>query len=42
MDILCCPYTIQNYLSGEIRIPRMATERPEFEEAENKVKERIE
>jgi succinate dehydrogenase / fumarate reductase flavoprotein subunit len=35
------PYTIQHYLSGEIRIPRMPTERPEFEEAENKVKERI-
>ena len=35
------PYTIQHYLSGEIRIPRMPTERPEFEEAENKVKVRI-
>jgi succinate dehydrogenase / fumarate reductase flavoprotein subunit len=35
------PYTIQNYLAGEIRIPRMKTDKPEFEEAENKVKERI-
>jgi succinate dehydrogenase / fumarate reductase flavoprotein subunit len=35
------PYTIQNYLAGEIRIPRMPTDKPEFEEAENKVKERI-
>jgi len=35
------PYTIQNYLSGEIRIPRMSTDRPEFEETENRVKDRI-
>jgi succinate dehydrogenase / fumarate reductase flavoprotein subunit len=35
------PYTIQNYLAGEIRIPRMSTDKPEFEEAENRVKERI-
>lgn len=35
------PYTIQNYLAGEIRVPRMATDKPEFEEAEKKVKERI-
>jgi succinate dehydrogenase / fumarate reductase flavoprotein subunit len=35
------PYTIQNYLAGEIRVPRMATDKPEFEEAENRVKERI-
>jgi succinate dehydrogenase / fumarate reductase flavoprotein subunit len=35
------PYTIQNYLAGEIRVPRMSTDKPEFEEAENRVKERI-
>jgi succinate dehydrogenase / fumarate reductase flavoprotein subunit len=35
------PYTIQNYLAGEIRVPRMAIDKPEFEEAENSVKERI-
>ena len=35
------PYTIQNYLAGEIRVPRMATDLPEFAEAENKVKDRI-
>jgi succinate dehydrogenase / fumarate reductase flavoprotein subunit len=36
------PYTLQNYLSGEIKIPRMPTDKPEFEEAEKKVKERLE
>jgi succinate dehydrogenase / fumarate reductase flavoprotein subunit len=35
------PYTIQNYLAGEIRVPRMATDKPEFEAAENKVRDRI-
>ena len=35
------PYTIQNYLAGEIRVPRMATDKPEFEEAEKNVRERI-
>ena len=35
------PYTIQNYLAGEIRVPRMGTDKPEFEEAERKVSERI-
>jgi len=35
------PYTIQNYLAGEIRVPRMATDKPEFEEAEKRVKDRI-
>jgi succinate dehydrogenase / fumarate reductase, flavoprotein subunit len=35
------PYTIQNYLAGEIGVKRMPTDKPEFEEAENKVKERI-
>jgi succinate dehydrogenase / fumarate reductase flavoprotein subunit len=34
-------YTIQNYLAGEIRVPRMSTDKPEFEEAENRVKDRI-
>ncbi len=36
------PYTIQNYLADEIRVPRFSTERPEFIEAEKKVNERIE
>jgi succinate dehydrogenase / fumarate reductase flavoprotein subunit len=35
------PYTIQNYLAGEIRVPRMSTDKPEFEEAESRVKDRI-
>jgi len=35
------PYTIQNYLAGEIGVKRMATDKPEFEAAENNVKERI-
>jgi len=36
------PFTIQNYLSDDIRTPRMSTDIPEFEEKENKVKERFE
>ncbi len=36
------PYTIQNYLSSEIRTPRMSTDLPEFAEAEKAVKERLE
>ncbi len=35
------PYTIQNYLAGEIRVTRMSTDLPEFEEAENSVRNRI-
>jgi succinate dehydrogenase / fumarate reductase flavoprotein subunit len=35
------PYTIQNYLAGEIRVPRMPTDLPEFAEAENNVRNRI-
>ncbi len=35
------PYTIQNYLAAEILTPRMPVTRPEFEEAENSVHERI-
>jgi succinate dehydrogenase / fumarate reductase flavoprotein subunit len=35
------PYTIQNYLAAEIMTPRMPVTRPEFEEAENNVHERI-
>jgi succinate dehydrogenase / fumarate reductase, flavoprotein subunit len=35
------PYTIQNYLAAEIMTPRMPVNRPEFEEAENEVHERI-
>lgn len=36
------PYTIQNYLASEIRIPRMKTDRPEFESAEKEVRSRLE
>ncbi|HNW74531.1 MAG TPA: fumarate reductase/succinate dehydrogenase flavoprotein subunit [Bacteroidales bacterium] len=36
------PYTLQNYLSGEIKVPRMSTDQAEFIEAEKKVKERLE
>ena len=36
------PFTIQNYLADDIRTPRMSTDLPEFEEKENKVKERFE
>jgi succinate dehydrogenase / fumarate reductase flavoprotein subunit len=36
------PYTIQNYLSADIRTPRMSTDLPAFNEAEKSVKERIE
>ena len=36
------PYTIQNYLSDQIQVPRFSTDLPEFEEAEKAVKARIE
>jgi len=36
------PYTIGNYMSGEIRTPTIPTTHPAFDEAENAVKERIE
>ena len=36
------PNTISNYLSGEIRTPRIQTTGAEFDEAEKKAKERIE
>ncbi|MDR2906801.1 MAG: fumarate reductase/succinate dehydrogenase flavoprotein subunit [Bacteroidales bacterium] len=36
------PYTIQNCLSDQIRVPHFATNTPEFEEAENQVKAQIE
>ena len=35
------PYTIQNYLSDQIQVPRFSTDLPEFEEAEKAVKARI-
>jgi succinate dehydrogenase / fumarate reductase flavoprotein subunit len=35
------PYTIQSYLANEIRVPRMSTDKTEFEAAENQVRERI-
>lgn len=36
------PYTLGNYMSGEIRNPVIPTTHPAFEEAENGVRERIE
>jgi succinate dehydrogenase / fumarate reductase, flavoprotein subunit len=36
------PYTLGNYMSGEIRNPVIPTTHPAFEEAENEVRERIE
>lgn len=36
------PYTIANYLSNEIHTGKIATTAPEFEEAENHVKQQIE
>lgn len=33
------PYTIQNYLSDQISVPRFSTDLPEFEEAEKKCRE---
>jgi succinate dehydrogenase / fumarate reductase, flavoprotein subunit len=35
------PYTIQNYLAGEIRTPRIPVNLPEFDEAEKNVRVRI-
>jgi succinate dehydrogenase / fumarate reductase flavoprotein subunit len=36
------PYTLQNYLAGEIKVARMSTDKPEFEEAEKGVNARLE
>jgi succinate dehydrogenase / fumarate reductase flavoprotein subunit len=35
------PYTIQNYLSDQIQVPRFSTDLPEFVEAENAIQEKI-
>lgn len=35
------PYTVGDYLASEIRTGKIATDSPEFEEAENAVKERL-
>ena len=35
------PYTIQNYLADQITVPRFSTELPEFEAAEQHVRQRI-
>ncbi len=35
------PYTIQNYLSDQISVPRIKTDSPEFEETENEINEKI-
>ena len=35
------PYTIQNYLSDQIQVPRFSTDLPEFEQAEKEVQAKI-
>jgi len=35
------PYTIQNYLADQIKVPRFTTDLPEFKEAESMVNERL-
>jgi succinate dehydrogenase / fumarate reductase flavoprotein subunit len=35
------PNTINNYLSGEISVPKISTDRPEFAEAEKQVQSRL-
>ncbi len=35
------PYTIQNYLADQIQVPRFSTDRPEFEEAEKAIQDKI-
>jgi succinate dehydrogenase / fumarate reductase flavoprotein subunit len=35
------PYTIQNYLADQIRVPRLSTDLPEFDEAEKQISEKI-
>ncbi len=35
------PYTIQNYLADQIRVPKISADLPEFTEAETRVKENI-
>ncbi len=35
------PNTISNYLADEIRVPKVSTDKPEFEEAEKSARERI-
>lgn len=36
------PYTIQNFLAGEINTPRFKTDSPEFDKAEKEVKDQLE
>ena len=35
------PYTMQNYLADQINVPRFSTDLPQFEEAENAVRQKI-
>ncbi|MDO5035676.1 MAG: fumarate reductase/succinate dehydrogenase flavoprotein subunit [Porphyromonas sp.] len=35
------PYTIQNYLADQIQVPRFSTDRPEFEQAEKEINDKI-
>ncbi|MDE7093082.1 MAG: fumarate reductase/succinate dehydrogenase flavoprotein subunit, partial [Muribaculaceae bacterium] len=36
------PYTMQNYLADQIKVPHFTTDTPEFDKAEKEVRERIE
>ena len=36
------PYTLQNYLADQIQVPRFSTDLPEFKEAEDAIKAKIE
>ena len=36
------PFTMQNYLAGQIKVPRIPTDSKEFEKTEQEVKERLE
>lgn len=35
------PYTLQNYLADQIRVPRFSTDRPEFADAEKQLQDKI-
>ncbi len=35
------PYTIQNYLADQIRVPRFSTDLPEFQKAEDEINEKV-
>ncbi len=35
------PYTIQNYLADQIRVPRFSTDLPEFQQAEDEINQKV-